>query len=89
MFHEIAHLELGHVEADALTDTEHTPRNIQEVEAESVAMLCCASLGLAGIEYSRAYIQSWAEGQPISEKSAQRIFAVADRILKAGMEEPA
>jgi antirestriction protein ArdC len=88
LFHEIAHQLLGHIQADALTDEETTPRNAQEIEAESVAMLCCASLGLPGVEYSRGYIQSWAEGQPISEKSAQRIFAAADKILKAGTDKP-
>jgi antirestriction protein ArdC len=87
LFHEIAHQILGHIEAGALTDEETTPRNVQEVEAESVAMLCCASLGLPGVEHSRDYIQSWAEGQPISEKSAHRIFAAADRIMKARMEQ--
>jgi hypothetical protein len=56
-----------------------------EVEAKAVAMLCCASLGLSGIEYSRGYIQSWAEGGPLKEKSAQRIFAAADKILRAGV----
>jgi hypothetical protein len=40
----------------------------------------------AGIEYSRGYIQSWTEAQSIGEKSAQRIFAAADKILKAGTE---
>jgi antirestriction protein ArdC len=88
LFHELGHVLLGHVEAAALTDTEHTPRNVMEIEAESVAMLCSASLGLPGVEYSRGYIQSWAAGQPISDKSAQRIFAVADKILKAGTEQP-
>jgi hypothetical protein len=87
LFHEIAHQILGHVKlAGALTDEETTPRNVQEVEAESVAMLCCASLWLPGVEYSRDYIQSWADGQPIGEKSAHRIFAAADKILKAGTE---
>ncbi len=51
---------------------------------EPVAMLCCASLGLPGVEYSRGDIQSWAQGQPISDKSVQRIFAASDKILKAG-----
>jgi antirestriction protein ArdC len=88
LFHELGHILLGHVEAAALTDTEYTARNVMEIEAESVAMLCCASLGLPGVEYSRGYIQSWAAGQPSSDKSAQRIFAVADKILKAGMEQP-
>jgi hypothetical protein len=86
LFHEAGHTLLGHVEEDtALTDGEHTPRNLMEVEAKAVAMLCCASLGLSGIEYSRGYIQSWAEGGPLKEKSAQRIFAAADKILRAGV----
>jgi antirestriction protein ArdC len=84
LFHELGHVLLGHIESGALTDTDDTPRNVMEVEAESVAMLCCASLGLPGVEYSRGCIQSWAQGEPISEKSAQRIFAAADKILKAG-----
>ncbi len=90
LLHELAHITLGHVEALTLSDGEHMERNIMEVEAESVAMLCCASLQLPGVEYSRGYIQSWAKGQPISDKSAQRIFSAADKILKAGIvqEEP-
>lgn len=85
LFHELAHITLGHVEALTLTDGEHVERNIMEVEAESVAMLSCASFELPGVEYSRGYIQSWAQGQPISDKSAQRIFSAADKILRAGM----
>jgi hypothetical protein len=57
------------------------------VEAEAVALLCCESLGLPGAEFSRGYIQSWGQGQAISERSAQRIFHAADRILKAGYPE--
>jgi hypothetical protein len=87
LFHELAHVLLGHIDAEQLADTEIISRNLQEVEAEAVAMLCCASLGLPGAEYSRGYIQSWANDQPISEKSAQRIFAVADKILRAGTGE--
>jgi antirestriction protein ArdC len=87
--HEVGHVLLDHVQASALTDTEQTPHNVMEVEAESVAMLCCASLGLPGVEYARGYIQSWADGQPIGEKSAQRIFTAVDKILRAGTEEPA
>jgi len=87
LFHEIAHVLLDHSADSVLADTDHTPRSVKELEAESVAMLCCASLGLPGIEYSRAYIQSWAQGESISDKSAQRIFGAADKILKAGMVE--
>ena len=54
------------------------------LEAEAVALLCCESLGLEGAEFSRGYIQSWGQGQTFTERSAQRIFHAADRILKAG-----
>ncbi len=84
LFHELAHVALGHCDEGDLSDTEATPRNIREVEAEAVALLCCESLGLPGAEYSRGYIQSWGRGQVISERSAQRIFRAADKILRAG-----
>jgi hypothetical protein len=83
LFHELAHAILHCAEGD-MADTEETPRSVAEVEAEAVALLCCESLGLPGEEFSRGYIQSWAKGEPISERSAQRIFHAADRILKAG-----
>ncbi|MGH9436984.1 MAG: ArdC-like ssDNA-binding domain-containing protein, partial [Terriglobia bacterium] len=83
--HELAHCLLHCQETD-LTDTEATPRDIREVEAEAVALLCCESLGLPGAEFSRGYIQSWGKGQEINERSAQRIFHAADRILKAGCD---
>lgn len=83
-FHELAHQVLNHVDDGDLSDGEHTPRNVREVEAEAVALLCCESLGLPGAEFSRGYIQSWAQGEPITEKSAQRIFHAADQILRAG-----
>jgi hypothetical protein len=54
------------------------------VEAESVAFLCCTLLGLPGTDECRGYIQSWLQGQTISDKSAQRIFGAAEKILKAG-----
>ncbi len=37
-----------------------------------------------GSDFSRGYIQSWFKGDMIPEKSAQKIFHVADQILKAG-----
>jgi antirestriction protein ArdC len=87
LFHELAHVVLGHtVEAD-MTDDEQTPRSLQEVEAESVAMICCESLGLGSAEYSRGYIQQWMQSDSIPDKSAQRIFRAADMILRAGRPE--
>jgi antirestriction protein ArdC len=85
LFHELGHVLLGHLEQGDLTDSESTPRNLMEVEAEAVALLCCESLGLSGSEFSRGYIQSWANGAAsIPERSTQKIFHAAEQILKAG-----
>ena len=83
-FHELAHVLLGHTSESEMSDTEYTPKNLREAEAESVALICCESLGLPGAEFCRGYIQNWLSGDVIPEKSAQKIFHVADQILKAG-----
>ena len=87
LFHELAHVELGHTVEIDFSDAETTPRNLREVEAESVAFLLCESLELPGAEFCRGYIQSWLKADIIPEKSAQKIFGGADRILKAGREQ--
>ena len=84
-FHELAHVLLGHTSQGQQADSEITPRNQRECEAESVALLCCAALDLPGVEECRGYIQNWwGQGNPIPERSAQRILKTADQILKAG-----
>lgn len=84
MFHELAHIILGHTKDDA-TET----KELREAEAESVALLVNETLGLPGSEYSRGYLQHWLSGDKIPERSAQKIFGAADRILKAGTVQPA
>jgi hypothetical protein len=90
LFHELAHVALGHTTEADFTDTEQTPKNLREVEAEGVALLCCEALNLEGANYCRGYIQNWLcpalgyKGDAIPEKSAQKIFHAADQILKAG-----
>jgi hypothetical protein len=89
-FHELAHVVLGHTAEAALHDTEQTPRNLREVEAESVALILCETLQLEGAEYCRGYIQDWLRhgGQDaIPAESARKIFHAADTILKAGRAE--
>jgi antirestriction protein ArdC len=86
-FHELAHVVLGHTTEHEMTDGEHTPRSIREVEAEAVALVCLEALGLAGAEHCRGYIQHWNARNghaPIAERSAQKIFKAADTILRAG-----
>jgi len=84
LFHELAHIVLGHTDKDALADNEDLTKNIIEVEAEATALLCLESLGMDGSEYCRGYIQSWLKDDKLSEKLAQRIISAADKILKAG-----
>lgn len=83
-FHEIAHIVLGHTLEGSLSDSESTPKDIKEVEAESTAYILCQLLGLPGEVESRGYIQHWLQGTQIDDKSSKRIFSAADKILKAG-----
>jgi hypothetical protein len=84
-FHELAHIVLGHATTEKLVDGEQTPVHIREVEAESVALICCETLGLEGAEFCRGYIQHWLRAEKeIPNHSAARIFAAATSILKAG-----
>jgi hypothetical protein len=94
LFHEAAHVILGHVVEADFTDTERTPKNLREVEAEAVALLCCEALNLEGADFCRGYIQNWLRpaigynGDTIPEKSARKIFRAADQILHAGRLQP-
>jgi hypothetical protein len=55
-----------------------------QVEAESVALICCETLGLEGVDFCRGYIHHWLKAEnEIPYHSAARIFAAATSILKA------
>lgn len=87
LFHELGHVVLGHTSEADFNDTERTPKNLREVEAEAVALLCCEALDLQGAEFCRGYVQEWLKrgnDNAIPEKSAQKILKAADQILKAG-----
>jgi hypothetical protein len=86
-FHELGHIILGHTEESDFSDEVTTPRNLREAEAEGVAMILCETLELPGADYARGYIQNWLQGGTIPEKSAQKIFGAADRILRAGQPQ--
>ena len=86
--HEVAHVLLGHTTEADLNDSELTPRDVREVEAEATALLCLEALGLPGAELCRGYIQHWwGQDNPIPERSAQRILKAADQVLKAGHDD--
>ncbi len=84
LFHELAHVVLGHTAEHMMSDDERTPRDIREVEAESVAHLLCNVLEVDGVIESRGYIQHWLKGNEISDKSAQAVLVTAEKILRAG-----
>ena len=83
-FHEMAHVVLGHTYETSLSDDERTPKNLREVEADSVAFILCNLLSLPGQDEARGYVQSWLGETDIPPKNARRIFSAADKLLKAG-----
>ncbi|GAB3832726.1 hypothetical protein ACFPIJ_57355 [Dactylosporangium cerinum] len=58
--HELAHIRCGHVTAALCGEQLHRGR--AETEAESVAHVVCAALGLDTRGYSDAYVLGWADG---------------------------
>lgn len=76
--HEIAHAIL-HQDRGALA------RDVVELEAESVAYVVCAALGIASDDYSFGYIAEWAGDQvdKALKASATRIQKTSDHILVA------
>lgn len=78
LVHELAHsiLHLG-----SKKPVEH---NLQEVEAEGVSFVVGFALGLDGAAESRGYMQHWLGANELPRKSALRILACANKILKAG-----
>jgi antirestriction protein ArdC len=78
LFHELAHIILGH------TSKQDRTRNVEELEAESVALLCLEALNLPGSEYCRGYVQAWATTEELNDTVASRIMTAADQILRAG-----
>ncbi|MEV0903089.1 ArdC-like ssDNA-binding domain-containing protein [Actinoplanes sp. NPDC049802] len=78
--HELAHIRCGHL-------TDHRPgedlhRGRAETEAESIAHIVCAALGLDTAAYSDAYVLGWADGDlTLVAACATTVLAVAKRIL--------
>jgi hypothetical protein len=89
LLHEIGHILLGHCTGDTeFVDSVTTQQNLQEVEAESVALCVSLALGLKGTEFSVGYIRNWWKGNEIPADSIKKIFRVTNEILKAGQEKP-
>jgi len=81
MFHELAHLVLGHCK-----DGDHTHRGVAEFEAEATEYLVAKELELIDWDAaeSRAYIQRWLGGTETTQDNTSRVFAAVNKILAAG-----
>ena len=61
-----------------------------EVEAESVAYLVCAQLGIDADDYSLPYVARWVDGDiELIRETAERVVAVARSILNGLTPEEA
>lgn len=80
---QLSHVVLGHTAASL---GKGVPEDLvlQGIEAETTAYLVGATLGFSGLETSREELQAALAGKRIPDKSAQRAFAAADKILNAG-----
>ena len=76
LFHEWAHIALDH---------QHTltgRRDLQEVEAESVAYMLCATIGVDSSQYSVPYLASWSNGDPtLLQTTAERTLAATAAMI--------
>ena len=84
LFHELAHVVLGHTAEGPLDDHDRTPQSLREAEAEGVALICCESLNLPGAAECRGYMQHWLAGATIPDRNVQRMLKAADVIIKSG-----
>jgi antirestriction protein ArdC len=77
--HELAHVRLGHTLERYAID-----RARCEVEAESVAHIVAAAVGLGTEAYSFPYVAHWAAGDPAAvAETAERVIACARTIVDA------
>ncbi len=76
--HELAHIRLHEPTSDARPSC----RGIVEVEAESVAYMVCAALGIDSAGYSLGYVASWSGGDLTKvSATANRVIGCARQVL--------
>lgn len=76
--HELAHIRLH----EPNTDGRPSCRGIVEVEAESVAYMVCAALGIDSTGYSLPYVASWSGGDVTKvAATANRVIGCARQVL--------
>jgi DNA primase catalytic core len=69
--HELAHIQLHEPGQEGRPDC----RGVVEVEAESVAYMVCASIGVDSAEYSLPYVAAWSGGD------LDKVTATANRVI--------
>jgi DNA primase catalytic core len=76
--HELAHIRLH----EPTSDGRPSCRGIVEVEAESVAYMVCAALGIDSAGYSLPYVASWSGGDLTKlAATANRVIGCARQVL--------
>ncbi|MDF1596197.1 MAG: ArdC-like ssDNA-binding domain-containing protein [Acidimicrobiia bacterium] len=76
--HELAHIRLHEPNSDGRPSC----RGIVEVEAESVAYMVCAGLGIDSAGYSLGYVASWSGGDLTKvAATANRVIGCARQVL--------
>ena len=76
--HELAHIRLH----EPTSDGRPSCRGIVEVEAESVAYMVCAALGIDSAGYSLPYVASWSGGDITKvSATANRVIGCARQVL--------
>ncbi len=87
-FHEIGHVKL-HADMVSMHAPDALPRDVREVEAETVSYLVCSALDhTENLHYSRGYIKNWIGEGTVEKVRFGKVFATADAVLKAGDIEP-
>lgn len=76
--HELAHIRLH----EPTSDGRPSCRGVVEVEAESVAYMVCAALGIDSAGYSLPYVASWSGGDVTKvAATANRVIGCARQVL--------
>lgn len=87
MFHELAHVVLGHTS----TENQEQHRGLGEFQAEATAYLAMHELGELGDDRagrSRGYIQGWLRDMRPPDAAIRAVFKATNAILQAGRPVP-
>jgi len=83
---EMARILLGHTD-DKPSKAVPVEQELRDIEAETTAYLCAATLGLSGLDEARMRLQLNLDGgakMRIPDKCAHRSFSAADKLINAG-----